>query len=73
VTAMLAGEQAPQNDTEAMKDLLQSLRETLRDRAAQRTLGLFVLAQISGHIKSGLHAEKAMQRARSTPQDNDDE
>lgn len=66
ITQMLAGEQAPLPHSEEMKDVLQSLRDTLRDREAQRQLGVYVMAQINAHIKSGIHTAKAMHRASTT-------
>ena len=64
IVEIMAGEQTPAPHGGAMKDVLQSMRDTLRDQNAQRALGLFVLAQISGQIKSSVHTAKAMQRAR---------
>lgn len=72
ITQMLAGEQAPAPHTEELKAVLQGLRDTLRDREAQRQLGLHVLSQISGHIKSSVHTAKAMHRASAVGKETDE-
>lgn len=73
ISSMLAGEQVQTQDTDGMNDLLQSMRETLRDPVAQRELGLFVLSQISGQIKAEIHTTKAMQSARFTNSEEADD
>lgn len=64
IAHILAGEPAPLHTDKSLPALLAEMRATNRDAQALQALGRFVLGQVSAGLKSSLHAEKALMRAK---------
>ena len=60
----LAGEPQPTHEALELRSILADIRATVRDRQAQQTLGLYVLELVNAGLKSTLHAERAVMRAK---------
>ena len=64
IAHILAGEPIPTHTDKALPALLADMRATNSDSRKLEALGRFVLAQVSAGLKSSLHAEKALLRAK---------
>lgn len=61
---LVAGEPQPAHDAPELPAILADIRASVRDRQAQQVLGLYVLELVNKGLKSSLHAERAVLRAK---------
>lgn len=64
VEALLAGSPPASSSDAQIKALLAEMLSISRDRRSLELLGRHTLSLVSGHIKAGLHAERALMVAR---------
>lgn len=64
IEAMMSGNPPACSSDAHINALLAEMRSVSRDRRALESLGRHTLALVSGHIKAGLHAERALMVAR---------